>query len=195
MSLEVLTLALLVGAVSLLVLTDAWRVALPALVATSAVVAVLVGGATHPAIGVVQVVTGAFAVAVLAATLQVLGGTTGAFVQYAFGLPYRVATGLFALAVAYSLAVTYPVADTGPALNFALYWLAAVGMMTLVLARRVLAVSYAIFLLDEAASILLAVFSEGPGLARLLLAGFGQLAIAVAVAYLLYIEHAGEPVS
>ncbi|GIW06844.1 MAG: hypothetical protein KatS3mg060_1649 [Dehalococcoidia bacterium] len=193
MTIATLVVAVLVGAVSLLILTEAWRISLPALLTVYLVLAVLVGIETNPAIGGVHLLVGVFTAAVLVSTLRVLPQFTGLAVNYAFGLPYRIATGLFALVVAYSLADTYPIADVSAALNFAVYWLGAVGLLTLVLARRVLSVAYAIFLLEEVASVFLSLFSEGPGLARLLLAGLVQLAIAVAVAYLLYIEREGEP--
>jgi hypothetical protein len=184
---------LLVGAVSLLILTEAWRVSVPALVTIYVVLAVSVGLETNPAIGVVQLLIGLFTVAVLVATLRVLPQGDHGVVQYAFGLPYRIATGLFALVVAYSLTATYPLPDVSPSLNFAMYWLASVGLITLVLARRVLSIAYAILLLEEVALIFLSLFSEGPGLARLLLAGLVQMALAVGIAYLVYIEREGEP--
>ncbi|MCS6800665.1 MAG: hypothetical protein RMM58_10005 [Chloroflexota bacterium] len=187
-----LLLGMLVGAVSLLILTESWRVSLPSLLLTYGVMAVLVGIETNPAIGAVQLLVGMFTGGVLFSALRILPQSAPATVQYAFGLPYRIATGVFAVSVAYSLASTYPVAEASPALNFGVYWLAAVGLITLVLARRVLTTAYAIFLLEEVASVFLSLFSEGPGLARLLLAGIVQLAIAVAVAYLLYIEREGE---
>lgn len=189
-----LLIGTLVGAVSLLILTDAWRVSLPALLAVYVTMAVLIGVETNPALGAVQLLVGVFTVGVLFAALRVLPEATPGAGQYAFGMPYRIVTGVFALSVAASLASTYPLAEASPALNFGLYWLTAVGLVVLVLARRVLTVAYAIFLLEEVASVLLSLFSEGPGLARLLLAGILQLAIAVAVSYLLYIEREGERV-
>jgi hypothetical protein len=187
-----LLIGTLVGAVSLLILTEGWRISLPALLAVYVTMAVLIGIETNPALGAVQLLVAVFTVAVIATALRVLPETAPGGGQYAFGMPYRVVTGVFALAVAYSLASTYPLAEASPALNFGLYWLTAVGLVALVLARRVLTVAYAIFLLEEVASVLLSLFSEGPGLARLLLAGVVQLAIAVAVSYLLYIEREGE---
>ncbi|MFN8532488.1 MAG: hypothetical protein U0556_02975 [Dehalococcoidia bacterium] len=192
MTLSILIVGVLVGAVSLLILTEAWRIGIPALLAVYLIVALLLGAETNLALGAVHLLVGLFTVGVLFAALRTLPGTLNSTVQYAFGFPYRIVTGLFALVVAYSLADTYPLPDVAPGLNFAVYLLAAVGLISLVLARRVLTVGYAVLLLQEVASILLSIFSEGPGLARLLLAALVQFAMAVAVAYLLYIEQEGE---
>lgn len=179
----------MVGASSLLLLTDAWRLSLAALLGLYTIISILLGIATNPVLGVVQAVVGVFAIAILYVTMQSLnaGG-----VEHAISLPYRLATGAFALVVAFSLAETYPLVDVPLDLNFAIYWLSTLGLIMLVTARRVLAIGFALFMLESVALVLLTVFNQGPGLTRLLLAGLAQIAIAVALSYLLLLERDAE---
>ncbi len=192
---SLIIIALLIGSVGVVMLADDWRFSLPALAALYVVGGILLGIETTWVLGFVQTLAGLISVAVIASTMRALPASRNDTLQYAFGLPYRLVAGLFALAVAYSLADTYPFTDASAALNFAVYWLGAAGLMALVLARRMLPVGYAVMVLTLVSDMLLTLFSQGPGLTRQLLAAIAQIALSLALSYLLAIERESEPAS
>jgi hypothetical protein len=191
-TLHTLWAAVFVGVASLVMLGDSWRVSLPALGVLNLLLGLLLGASTIPVLGLIQVLVGAVSVLMLYATIRSGPSATFRGVEYVFGLPYRIATGVFALAIAFSLAETYPFPDVPVELNFAVYWLGSLGLMMLVLARRVMAIGFAVLMLEAVGILLLTIFSQGPGLTRLLLASVVEIAITLAISYLMVLERQGE---
>ncbi|MCS7001573.1 MAG: hypothetical protein NZ518_01875 [Dehalococcoidia bacterium] len=190
MVVSLVLMGLLVVSAGLLVITEEWRASLPALALLYGVLLALLATETLPLLVVVPLLSGIVTLLILVTTLRSLPPTTGE--QYAFGMPYRLATAMLALALAYSLADTYTLPDVTRGVNFAVFWLGALGLLMLVLARRILAIGYALLMLNGVATLLLTIFNQGPGLTRLLLASLAQIGVAMGIAYLLVLERESE---
>jgi hypothetical protein len=191
-----LMLGLLITATIIIVLED-WRLCLWALLAQYVLVGVLLVRVMPFRVALVKVIVGGMVCVILYLTARRVHWGRETVVQerhyepslvpalwdiFPMSLGFRLVVALLAAVVSYALASRYPFADQPEGVAQALYWLVAIGLLTVILTRDPFKVGLGLLTFEAGFEVLFSIFEKSLSVAALL--GVVNFLIALAIAYL-----------
>lgn len=191
-----LMLGLLITATIIIVLED-WRLCLWALLAQYILVGVLLVRVMPFRVALVKVIVGGMVCVILYLTARRVHWGRERVVQerhyepslvpalwdiFPMNLGFRLLVALLAAVVSYALASRYAFVDQPEGVAQALYWLVAIGLLTVILTRDPFKVGLGLLTFEAGFEVLFSIFEKSLSVAALL--GVVNFLIALAIAYL-----------
>ncbi|MBM4464950.1 MAG: hypothetical protein FJ014_05190 [Chloroflexi bacterium] len=183
----------LVFTASLIVVIRDWRFSLAALSVQYVLVGLLLTQLIQPQVALIKVLIGALVCVVLYLTARLVDvsrgngsplpppsspPTLGGEADFAF----RLLAALFVGLIAYSLSKRYPLPEMSPDIGLACYWLASLGLLTLMLTEEPLKAGMGLLTLIAGFELFYSVLERSLSVAGFL--GIANFLVALAVAYL-----------
>lgn len=169
---------------SLIVVTRDWRLSLAALSAQYVLAGLLLTRLIQPQLAVIKVLIGALVCIILYLTARLTPSQRGSETVRSSRaeFSFRLLVTLFVGLVVYSWSKRYPLPEVPPDIGFACYWLASLGLLTLMLTEEPLKVGMGLFTLITGFETFYSALEPSLSVAGFL--GIANLLIALAIAYL-----------
>lgn len=180
----------LVITASLIVVIRDWRFSLAALSVQYVLVGLLLARLIQPQVAVIKVLIGALVCVVLYLTARLVDVSrdNGSPLPPTVGeasladFTFRLLAALFVGLIAYSLSKRYPLPEMPPDIGLACYWLASLGLLTLMLTEEPLKAGMGLLTLMAGFELFYSVLERSLSVAGFL--GIANFLVALAIAYL-----------